>query len=257
MIMNKISGIARNTFRESIRERLLVIALVFGGILMASSYILSPLAVGARDKIVLDVGLASISILGVLAAVMIGSTLLHKEIDRRAVYMVLARPVSRLEYLLGKFWGIVFSISSVVAVMTGVMMITLLIGKVPLNPVMFAAIYLSLLEIAVICSVVVLFSTFTTPVLTSFFSLCLFVAGSLSGDLRAFAEKFGGAAVKQIVEVLYVILPNLAVFNLRHEAVHNLSFTGNDVGLATLYAAVYCSAALYFAYLIFQRREFA
>jgi Cu-processing system permease protein len=215
MTMNKISGIALNTFRESIREKLLVIALFFGGLLMASSYILSPLAVGAREKIVLDVGLAAISILGVLTAVMIGSTLLHKEVDRKAVYMVLTRPVSRLEYILGKFWGVVFSISSVVAAMTVVMVVTLLVGKVSLRWSIFAAVYLSLLEMAVICSMVVLFSTFTTPVLTSFFSLCLFIAGSLSGDLRTFAEKFGGAAVKGIMDAVYVILPNLAVFGTK------------------------------------------
>jgi Cu-processing system permease protein len=257
MSMKKISGIALNTFRESIREKLLVIALFFGGLLMASSYVLSPLAVGAREKIVLDVGLAAISILGVLTAVMIGSTLLHKELDRKAVYMVLVRPVSRLEYLLGKFWGVVLSISSVVAVMTGVMVITLMLGSVTLRPSIFVAVYLSLLEIAVVCSIVVLFSTFSTPVLTSFFSLCFFIAGSLSGDLRTFAEKFGGAAVKGIMDAAYVILPNLAVFNLRHEAVHDLPFTASEIALATLYAVSYCVAALYFAYLIFKRREFA
>jgi Cu-processing system permease protein len=257
MTMERIRSIALNTYRESIREKLLVIAIFFGGILMASSYMLSPLAVGARNKILLDVGLASIPLLGVLTAVMIGGTLLHKEIERRAVYMVLARPVSRLEYLLGKFWGILAAISSVVAVMTGVMVVTFLLGRVGLRPIIFAAVYLSLLEVAVICSVVVLFSTFTTPILTSFFSLCIFVAGSLSGDLRAFAERFGGEAVKRIVEVFFVALPNLKVFNLRHEAVHDLDYAGTDLGLATIYAVVYCGAALYIAYLIFRRREFA
>ena len=255
--MERIRSIALNTYRESIRERLLVIALVFGAILMASSYVLSPLAVGARNKILLDVGLAAISLLGVLTAVMVGGTLLHKEIDRRAVYMVLSRPVSRLEYLLGKFSGILLAISSVVAAMACVMVLTLLLGRVALRPVVFAALYLSLLEVAVICSVVVLFSTFTTPVLTSFFTICIFVAGSLSGDLRAFAERFGGAAVKRLMEVLFVALPNMKVFDLRHEAVHDLAYAWSDLGMATLYAVVYSGAALYIAYLIFRRREFA
>ncbi len=254
--MERVWSIALNTYRESIREKLLVIALVFGAILMASSYMLSPLAVGARNKILLDVGLAAISLLGVLTAVMIGGTLLHKEIDRRAVYMVLSRPVSRLEYLLGKFWGILLAISSVVAAMTCVMVVTLLLGRVALRPVIFAAVYLSLLEVAVICSVVVLFSTFTTPILTSFFTICIFVAGSLSGDLRAFADRFGGAAIKRMMEVVFVALPNLKVFDLRHEAVHDLAYAGSDLGMATLYAAVYSGAALYIAHLIFRRREF-
>lgn len=255
--MEKTRAIALNTFRESIREKLLVIALFFGGILMASSYMLSPLAVGARNKILLDVGLAAISLIGVLTSIMIGGTLLHKEIDRRAVYMVLARPVSRLEYLLGKFWGILIAISSVVGLMTCIMLVTLFLGRVSLRPVIFAAIYLSLLEVAVICSIVVLFSTFTTPVLTSFFTLCIFVAGNLSGDLRAFAERFGGEAVRRIMEIFFVALPNLKVFDLRHEAVHDLAYSSTDLGLSTLYAVVYSGAVLYIAYMIFRRREFA
>jgi ABC-type transport system involved in multi-copper enzyme maturation permease subunit len=255
--MKSISSIALNTFKESIREKLLVIALFFGALLFASSYILSPLAVGAREKIVLDVGLASISLLGILTTIMIGSTLLHKEVDRRAVYMVLTRPISRLEYLLGKFGGIFLAIAGVVAVMTAVMILMLVTGNVDLRPAIFIALYLTLLEIAVVCSIVVLFSTFTTPVLTSFFTICLVVAGSLSGDLKVFAEKFGGTVTRHVVDALYYVLPNLKVFNMRHEAVHDLPYRIGDLWLVTLYAIVYCGVVIYLAHLVFKRREFA
>jgi len=254
--MKKISSIACNTFRESIRERLLYIALIFSGILMASSYILSPLAVGARQKIVVDVGLAAISILGVLTAVLVGSTLVHKEIDKRAIFMVLTRPVSRSQYLIGKYSGVVLAIALVIAIMTGVLVCTVIVGRGELRPAIFAAVYLSLLEMAIICAVVIFFSTFTTPVLTSFFTLCFFVAGSLSNDLRAFAQKFGGPIMKYVMEAFYYLLPNLRVFNLRHEAVHGLHFRATDLVLATLYAFIYCGVVLYFAYLVFKRREF-
>ncbi|MCK4236193.1 MAG: ABC transporter permease subunit [Candidatus Krumholzibacteria bacterium] len=255
--MTKISSIAVNTFRESIREKLLYIAILFGGILLASTYVLSPLAVGAKQKITMDVGLGAISILGVLTAILVGSTLVHKEVDKKAVFMVLTRPVSRLEYLLGKFSGVVFAIALTIAVMTGVMVLMLIVGKVELRPVFFAAIYLSLLEMMVMCAVVIFFSTFTTPILTSLFSLCFFITGSLSNDLRIFAQKFGGAFMKYMMGILYLILPNLKVFNLRHEAVHDLNFGWTDLSLATLYAAVYCGVALYFAHLVFRRREFS
>jgi ABC-type transport system involved in multi-copper enzyme maturation permease subunit len=254
--MRKISGIAVNTFRESIREKLLYIALLFGGILMVSTYILSPLAIGAQQKIVMDIGLATISILGVLTAVLVGSTLVHKEVDKKAVFLVLTRPVSRSQYLIGKFFGVVLAITLMVAVMTVFMVLAVTLGGGGLRPAVFAALYLSLLEMMVMCAVVVFFSTFTTPVLTSFFSLCFFVAGSLSNDLREFAQKLGGAFMKYVMEIFYYLLPNLKVFNLRHEAVHNLHFRGNDLILATVYAAVYCGVVLYFAYLVFRRREF-
>jgi ABC-type transport system involved in multi-copper enzyme maturation permease subunit len=224
---------------------------------MASTYILSPLAVGAKEKIIMDVGLAAISLLGVLAAILVGSTLLHKEVDKRAVHTVLTRPVSRSEYLLGKYCGLTLAVILIVGIMVIIMVLMLLLGSGDMRPAVFAATYLSLLEILVVCAIVVLFSTFTSPVLTSILSLCCFVVGSLSNDLRTFAQKFGGVFMKKVMEVFYVLLPNLKVFNLRHEAVHDLHFKGFDLILATLYAALYCGVVLYFANLIFRRREFA
>lgn len=256
MNMHRIPSIAINTFKESIREKMLYIAVMFGFILIASSYWLSPLAVGAKQKIIMDVGLAAISLFGVLTAILLGSTLVHKEVEKRAIYMVFARPVSRAEYLLGKYFGVVIAVASVVAIMTVVMLSSVLLGQGRPGLAVFAAVYGSLLEMMTMSAVVVLFSTFTTPILTTLFSLGFFVMGSLSNDLRIFAQKFGGGAMKVVAEAFYYLLPNLQVFNLRHEAVHGLHFQVSDLLMASLYAAVYCAATLYFAYLLFRRREF-
>ena len=255
--MNRIAAIAVNTFRESVRERILVIAAVFGAVLMGGSLFLSPLAVGAKQKIVMDVGLAAISIIGVLTAIFLGGTLVHKEIDRRAIYLVLARPVPRPAYIVGKLAGIVLAASLIFASMTAVLVAALVLGGRTPGPAVFAAVYLSLLETAVVASIVVFFSTFTTPMLASFFTLCVFVAGSLSGDLRVFAERFGGAGTRVATNAFYYLLPNLKVFNLRHAAVHDLAFSAGDLALATGYAAVYVAVVVYFACLVFRRREFA
>jgi ABC-type transport system involved in multi-copper enzyme maturation permease subunit len=255
--MRRVAAVAINTFRESVRERILVVAAAFGAVLMGGSVFLSPLAVGARQKIVMDVGLAAISIVGVLAAVFLGGTLVHKEVDRKAIYLVLTRPVSRSAYLAGKLAGVVLAVSLIVAVMAVVLAAALVLGNVAPRPAVFAAVYLSLLEAAVIASIVVFFSTFTTPMLASFFTLCCFAAGSLSNDLRVFAEKFGGAGTRIAADAFYYLLPNLRVFNLRHEAVHDLPFRAGDVALATGYAAVYVAAVLCVACLVFRRREFA
>jgi len=254
--VNNIAGVALNTFRESIRERILAVAILFGLILMGSSVLLSPLAVGAKQKIIMDVGLAAISIIGVLTAVFLGSTLVHKETDKKAIYLVLTRPLSRSSFLAGKLAGILLAIALVFAAMTAVMLVTIALGRGIVRPAVFASVYLSFLETTVMCSIVMLFSTFTTPMLTSFFALCIFAAGSLSGDLRVFASKFGGEGMKIVTGFFYYLLPNLKVFNLRHEAVHNLPFSAGDVLRATIYAAVYAAVALFFACAIFRRREF-
>lgn len=256
--MRAIVTVARGTFRETIREKLLYLVAAYGIVLMVSMWVLSPLSVGAaRDKIVVDVGLAGISIFGVLTAIMIGGSLVHKEIDKKAVYMVLTRPVSRGEYLVGKFAGIMAAIGSLVGLMTVLLALIMLAGGLGLSRVLFAAVALSLVEIGVITSVVVLFSTFTTPILTSFFTIGVFVAGSLGSDLRAFAQKFGGAAMRRVMDALYFALPNLSLFNLRHEAVHGLRLTATEFLLSALYGTVYAAAVIYFAWLVFRRREFA
>lgn len=256
--MNRIVHVARNTFRESIREKLLYLVCVYGLMLLVSVCILSPLSVGvARGKIVTDVGLAGISLFGILTAVVVGSTLVRKEIDKKAIFMVLTRPVSRAEYLLGKFGGIMLSLLLLVGIMTVLLVAFVLVSGGALRGVVFAAVLLSLVEIALICSVVIFFSTFATPVLTSFFTLGVFVAGYLGSDLRAFAQRFGGEAMKRIMDGLYIALPNLAVFNLRSEAVHDLHFSAGEIVYPLLYGAAYTAALLYFAYLVLLRREFS
>jgi len=256
--VRKIISVARHTFRESVREKLLYLVVIYAMALVVSVFILSPLSVGAaKGKIVTDVGLAGISILGILTAVIVGSNLVHKEVDKKAVLMVLTRPVSRAEYLVGKFAGILVSLLSLTSIMTAILLVMMLVGGGKITPAVFYAIGLSLIEIGLIVAVMIFFSTFTTPLLTSFFTICIFVAGTLSGDLRLFAQKFGGKAMNYLMDVLYFTLPNLNVFNLRHEAVHGLRYSAAEILLPAGYGVVYTAAMLYFSWLVFRRREFS
>ena len=256
--MRKVLSVALNTFRESVREKLLYLVIIYALALMVSVFILSPLSVGAaKGKIVTDVGLAGISILGILTAIIVGSNLVHKEVDKKAVLMVLTRPVSRAEYIVGKFAGIIMSLLVLIGIMTAILVVMMLIGGASLTPAVLMAIGRSLIEIGLIIGVMIFFSTFTTPLLTSFFTICIYVAGSLSGDLRLFAQKFGGKMMNYVMDVLYFTLPNLKVFNLRHEAVHGLRYSPVEVLLPAAYGIVYTAAMIYFAWLVFRRREFS
>ena len=240
--MRRIYSVALNTFRESVREKLFYLVIIYAMVLLVSVFILSPLSVGAaKGKIVTDVGLAGISILGILTAIIVGSNLVHKEVDKKAVLMVLARPVSRAEYLVGKFTGVSLSLAVLIGLMTAVLVVMMLLGGAALTPAVFLAVGLSLVEIG----------------LTSFFTICIFVAGTLSGDLRLFAQKFGGRAMNYVMDILYFTLPNLNVFNLRHEAVHGLRYSASEILLPAAYGIVYMCAMLYFAWLVFRRREFS
>ncbi|NLY95083.1 MAG: hypothetical protein GXY23_13790 [Myxococcales bacterium] len=115
--MQRILAIALNTFRESIRDKLLSAAVVLGLGLVAFSLVLAELAHDQRVRVVFDVGLACVSVLGVLIAVFLGSSMLYQEIERKTLYGILSRNVRRGEFVVGKWLGITAAGATVVAIL--------------------------------------------------------------------------------------------------------------------------------------------
>ena len=247
--------ITRYTVLGYIKERVLLVVLIFAFILMVSSYVLAPLAVGAQKKIIIDIGLASISIFGVLLVILLGASSFSREKERGILPSLLARPISRVDFVLGKYLGTVLTIWMVMAVMALVYIFVSFLSHSALHQTIFVAMYLSAVEVALITAVMTFFSSFTTPLLSSFFTLCVFIAGHLSKDLLAFTEHFGHAVLKIASSVGYYVLPNLSLFNVRPEAVHNLPLMEDFAGTATMYAAFYIACLLFLSSVIFRRKD--
>jgi ABC-type transport system involved in multi-copper enzyme maturation permease subunit len=222
---------------------------------MIASYVLAPLAVGAQTKIIIDIGLASISIFGVLLVILLGASSFSREKDKGILPNLLAKPISRVDFVLGKYLGTVLTIWMVMVVMALVYIFVSLLSRSTLNQTIFVAIYLSAVEVALVTAVMTFFSSFSTPLLSSFFTLCVFIAGHLSKDLLAFAEHFGHGAMKVTSSIGYYVLPNLSLFNVRPEAVHNLPLMDDLVGTVTLYAAFYIACLLFLSAVIFRRKD--
>jgi ABC-type transport system involved in multi-copper enzyme maturation permease subunit len=258
-LINSISTpalvIARFTILGYLKDRVLLVVLIFAFILMVSSYVLAPLAVGAQKKIIIDIGLASISIFGVLLVILLGASSFSREKEKGILPSLLAKPISRVDFILGKYVGTVLTIWMVMVVMTLVYFFVALLSQSALHQTIFVAIYLSAVEIALITAVMTFFSSFTTPLLSSFFTLCVFIAGHLSRDLLAFADHFGHAFLKTTTSVGYYVLPNLALFNVRPEAVHNLPLMDRYSSTVTMYAAFYILCLLFVSSVIFRRRD--
>jgi ABC-type transport system involved in multi-copper enzyme maturation permease subunit len=247
--------LAKYTVRLYIKERVLLIVLLFGFILMISSYILSPLAVGAQQKIVVDVGLALVSILGILLIILFGASSFYRERERGILSALLAKPVSRVDFLLGKYLGTAFTVVLVMLLMAVMHFIVMLLSGVELNINIFWAIHLSLIEASLIASIMAFFSSFSTPVLGSFFTICVVVSGSLSKDLLAFAEQFGTGIFKIIATAGYYVLPNLSLFNVRQEAVHGLPLPEGFIYSVSIYGIFYTLFMLFLSALIFRKRD--
>lgn len=249
--------IARYTLKGYIKERVLLVVLVFGFLLMVSSYVLAPLAVGAQRKIIVDIGLASISVFGILLVVLIAAGSYARERDRGILPNILSKPVGRVDFILGKFLGTWVTVLLVMACMTFLYFVVMLVSRTSFNGVIFVAVFLSALEVAVVTAVMTLFSTFTSPLLSALFTLCVVVSGHLSADLLEFAERFGGAGFNAVSSVAYYVLPNLSLFNVRSEAVHGLPLMDQYVFAVTVYGIFYTLISLLASALIFRRRDVA
>ncbi|MFN2370186.1 MAG: ABC transporter permease [Candidatus Krumholzibacteriia bacterium] len=250
-----VAILALNTFRETVRDRVFYLVAVFGLVMLASTAVLSPLTVGAQAKIMSDVGLAAMVVFGLLVVVFVGSGMVRKEMDKGTILTVLAKPVGRRTYLVGKFLGLNLTLSAMLAVMTVLFLLLLLVAPGAFSLRFLPVIWLCFLELTLINAVAVFFSTCVSPVLAAVFTLGAFVVGHLSQSIRDFGQLQGGPVQKAIGEVVYYLTPNLEVFNLRGPVVHGDTVPLAHLGLATMYAVGWTVVLLIVAGAVFARRE--
>lgn len=254
--MNRITVIALNTFKENIRDKVLYNLVFFGLIMIGSAILLGTLSMGEQAKIIMDLGLAGINLFGVLIAIFVGIGLVSKEMEKRTIYTLLAKPVPRYEFLLGRYLGLVITLFVNTAVMVAGFFMILLIGGISPDPGLMKAIGMIFLELLVLVAVAVMFSTFTTPTLSASFSLAIFVIGHMTADLRLLGAKLGDETTKAILDGMYYLLPNLEYFNVKGQAVHGLPIDTSHLVFAAAYGALYSAIVLILACLVFQRRDF-
>ena len=248
--------IARNTFREATRDRVLAGLVVAGLMLIGFSRIASPLAMGEGVRLTTDLGLSAISMLGLLAILTVGTNLVAKEIERRTIFNLLSRPIGRPVYLIGKWAGLSAALWAVAAVLgTALWLLMCAMGEASHGASIAQAVYLAGLELTIVTSVAVMFSALSTPVLSALYTLGLVLAGQWSDDLRAFAEKAPGSLHALLVGAANLV-PNLPLFNMRALAAVGETTSGSHLGLATVYALTYCACVLALGAAAFESRDF-
>ena len=245
--MKRVLAIARNTVREAVRERLVLVLGLFGFALVIGSQALSPLALGEGRRVVIDFGLAGSMLLATLLSVFLGSSLLHKELERRTLYSILAKPIRREEFLLGKFLGLWLTTASLLVAMAGILalVVTAAYGDTPWA--IAGAVGLGAIELGIVTAVVVLFSSFTTPALTAFFGIAAVVVGHFAEDLRYFASHGAPVLARALTEAVYWTLPHLGVFNARGLAVRGIGVEPERILFALAYGTLYIGGLMVFA----------
>ena len=247
--------IAPNTIRELVRNKLLYNLLFFAVLLIGSSMFVAQLTIGQWDRIILDMGLAAIELSGTLIAVLIGVGLLAGEIERKTVFPSLAKPVPRSGFLLGRYLGLLVMLAINVLIMMVALAAVLRAADYTMSATVVQAAFLIFLELALIAAAAMFFGSFTTPILASAFSLALFLIGHLLADLKLFQERSHSGFAKTLTGVVYRVLPDLELFNLKSLAANELPAPPGFTSSATLYGIAYASLLLLLAAGVFSRRD--
>jgi ABC-type transport system involved in multi-copper enzyme maturation permease subunit len=253
--MTPIRPIAFNTMRELLRNKLLYNLILFAVLLIGSSLFVAQLTIGQWDRVILDIGLAAVEIAGVLVAVLIGVSVVAGEIDRKTIFPTLAKPVRRGTFIGGRYLGLSAMLAINVLVMTGCLALVLRMAGYGLSFTAAVAAELIFVELLIMAAAAIFFSSFTTPILASAFSLSLFAIGHLVSDLKAFHDRSKSTAARAAVMAAYRALPDLELFNLKSQAASELPVPHQLPLAATLYGLAYAAGLLALAIAIFSRRD--
>ena len=267
--MKATLAIAVNVFRESVRDKILYNLVLFAILMIGASYVIGQLTAGQDVKIIKDLGLAATTLFGLFIAVFIGIGLVSKEVERRSIYSVLAKPIHRYQFVVGKYAGLVLTLVVNILVMAAALYAVLAYmrwGIEPsierawdapaLDPALMTAVLLILLELMLVTAIALFFSTFSTPLLSAAFTFGITIAGHFSSDLRSLQDVVESRVAQTIARGAYWVLPNLAPFDVKAQVVHGQHVPAGYVALVAAYGVVYIGILLVIATFVFSRRDF-
>ncbi len=254
MIRN-VSAVARNTFREAVRDRVLYLFVGFAVVVLVGSKLFGLLTVGDEAKVILDLGLAGIQFAAMLIAVFMSLILIGREIERQTVVTVLSKPVRRSEFLVGKYVGLVAVVLVNLVAMAVLLVLLAWAYGGRWVPMVFLGAAMTLVEMLVLSAFAVLFSVVTRPMLGSIMTLSVFVVGHLTQDLWLLTRHLSGAIAGWVVPAVYYALPNLERFNFKTEIVHGLQIPWSAVAWSVVYGGAYATLVLVIACWRFERKD--
>jgi ABC-type transport system involved in multi-copper enzyme maturation permease subunit len=256
--VTRIGTVALNTFREAVRDRVLYNLVFFALVMMAVAILVGQISIDIENIVIVSLGLSAISIIGLLMSVFIGVGLVSKEIDKRTLYALLAKPLRRWEFILGKFGGLVLTLTVNTAAMAAGLFLIVFYVKHSIeggDAVVLVAVYFILLKLALVVALAMLFSCFTTPLLAILFTAGLYIAGLFVHEMRNLEPGTMTPALGGLLRGISYLLPNFENFDVMGAAAHGRAIPGMLIAQNTVYAALYCAIVLAVAVAIFSQRN--
>lgn len=257
MTFSRIGHIAYNTYREAVRDRVLYNLVFFALLLVGCTPLFGSISIGLERIVLVNLGLTAITVFGMVIGIFVGIGLVSKEIDKRTLYTVLSRPVQRKEFILGKYFGLTLTLVvntffMSIGFFAAMLYVTHRFESADLN--LLVAIYFILLQFMMIIAITLLFSSFSSPLLSALFAFGSFLIGNFAGDLRAAANLLDGIQRMVVLAISYLV-PNFTALNIVAQVAHDQGVQPSYVLWNTLYAFCYIAVALSAAILIFENRD--
>lgn len=247
--------IALNTFRETVRNNILYNILLIAGVALVLSMSFGDLSLFSRAQVISDFGLATMTITGLLLAIFIGVGLLGKEISSKSIYMVITKPVSRVSFLLGKFCGLLVILILNLLLVAGVFFLSILLMGTTVRPELGWAVLMIIVEMGVMISVSIFFSTFTSSTLAAIFTIGFYITGHLNDLVGISAKQKQGVLWNAALKTIYYIFPNLEHFNIRTQVIYNLSLPEGYIGTAVCYGLLYMTLFVLLSIVVFTGKD--
>jgi ABC-type transport system involved in multi-copper enzyme maturation permease subunit len=251
----RVLAVASNTFKESIRNRVLLNILLFAGALILLSLFVGEWSLGHQARVIKDFGLSAMSVFGLLIAVFIGIRLMVQETEQRTAYLILSKPIHRWEFVAGKYLGLAATLAINTGLMAAVLWAVAWVREGAFDPALAPAMLLIYLEICLVVAVSVLFSAVTSPTLSALFTLLVYAIGHSVGFLREFVLLYPDRGYHWVLRAIYTALPDLELLNLKTAAVQHSAVPLREVAAGALYGAGYTAFVLLLTVLVFERRD--
>lgn len=259
MSLSRIWVVATNAFKEVIRDRILYLVGLYAILMFAAAALLPSVAANAQDKIILDIGLAGIHLLGLVVTVFVGTGLINKEIEKRTILVLIAKPVSRLEFVLGKHLGLSTVLAVLLGALTAIYFVVLAFYQIEFTGgSLLLAIFYTFVELLLLTAAALLFGVFTSSLLATLLTIGIYLMGHLSQDIVALGQLTESVWFQRVTNGMYLILPDLERLNFRNEAVYGMTLFPPALELISdlLYGLLYTALLLTLTVLVFARRQF-
>ncbi|AKJ06660.1 ABC-type transport system involved in multi-copper enzyme maturation permease subunit [Archangium gephyra] len=254
--MGPFIALALNGFREARRNRVTLLVAIFALAMLLSTTLVLEITVGTFDRVITDVGLGAMSLMLVLLAIFLSSGLISREIERRTIFLMVSKPLSRGAFLVGRLMGNMLTVTVLQLLMAGLFFAMMFLYQSPISPAHLAAVGMLWFELWVLSAVGFLMSSFSSQMVSAFVTVSVYFAGHLSSDIYSLASKSQSGAIQAVGKAVYYVLPDLSRFNYRPHATYYAPIASSELLSAATYGMAFTGVLVALAIILFNRRDF-